>query len=61
MKLDSVSCEIEFLPLVSPEPEEDRTSLAKRVHDMVSAKYRPFHPQMNSNASLQDQQTLSTI
>lgn len=47
-KLDSVACEIEFLPLVHPKPEEDRSQLAKTVHDMVSARYRPFYPGMNA-------------
>ncbi len=47
LKLDSVTCEIEFLPLIHPEPSEDRTVLANRVHAAVSAKYHPFYPAMN--------------
>ncbi len=47
MHLDSIVCELEFLPAVYPLPDEDRTSLAKRVHDLVSEKYVPFRPEMN--------------
>jgi 1-acyl-sn-glycerol-3-phosphate acyltransferase len=61
MKLDSISCEIEFLPLVYPGPEEDRSSLATRVHAMVSAKYRPFHPHMNQKDSVQPNGSLSPV
>ena len=50
-KLDSVTCEIEFLPQLHPKSEDDRTELAKTVHDMVSAKYRPFYPGMNAALS----------
>jgi hypothetical protein len=61
MKLDSVSCEIEFLPLVYPSPDEDRTSLAARVHAVVSAKYRPFHPGMNAGEAEQADGNLSPV
>lgn len=47
LHLDSVVCEIEFLPLLNPAPDEDRTALAKKVHEMVSEKYIPFKPGMN--------------
>lgn len=53
MHLDSVECEIEFLPLLYPAPEEDRTQLAKKAHDMVAAKYVPFKPGMNGSAESQ--------
>ncbi len=52
LQLDSVTCEIEFLPLVYPSPEEDRTLLSQKIHQMVSAKYEPFEPNMNSNLKL---------
>ena len=61
MKLDSVGCEIEFLPLIHPAPEEDRTSLSQRVHSAVSAKYKPFHPNMNLKPSLEPNRNLSTV
>lgn len=48
LKLDSVACEVEFLPLVQPSPNEDRTALAEKIHAMVSARYRPFYPEMNA-------------
>lgn len=48
LKLDSVSCEIEFLPLLQPSANEDRTALAEKVHAMVSSRYRPFYPEMNA-------------
>lgn len=60
MKLDSVGCEIEFLPLIYPAPDEDRTALAHRVHSVVSAKYRPFHPSMNLS-SVEANGNLSTV
>lgn len=47
MHFDSIICEIEFLPLLFPKANEDRTQLAKTVHDMVSAKFVPFKPGMN--------------
>lgn len=51
LQLDSVTCEIEFLPLVHPQPTDDRTELAERVHALVSARYRPFSPDMNLKKS----------
>lgn len=47
MNLDSVVCEIEFLPLLYPKPDTDRSELAKQVHDVVAAHYIPFKPEMN--------------
>lgn len=44
LQLDSVICEIEFLPLVYPKVEDDRTVLAQKIHQMVSEKYVPFVP-----------------
>ena len=40
--LDSVTCEIEFLPLVKTMPEDDRTVVANKIYQMVSEKYVPF-------------------
>lgn len=48
LKLKSIVCKIEFLPLVHVSPEADRTLLAKEVHAQVSAKYHPFYPGMNT-------------
>lgn len=47
LKLNSLTCEIEFLPLVYTTVEEDRTLLANRLHGMVSANFVPFTQQMN--------------
>src|SRR3989338_651955 len=47
LKLDSVTCEIEFLPLVYTKPEDDRSEIAKYLHQIISEKYIPFKPQMN--------------
>ncbi|MBY0553619.1 1-acyl-sn-glycerol-3-phosphate acyltransferase [bacterium] len=47
LKLDSVTCEIEFLPLIFPKPDEDRTQLSLRLHAIVNDKYVPFTPDMN--------------
>ncbi len=45
--LNSITCEIEFLPLVHVKPEEDRAIVAHAVHDVVKSKYTPFKPGMN--------------
>jgi 1-acyl-sn-glycerol-3-phosphate acyltransferase len=45
LQLDSVTCEIEFLPLVHITADDDRTAVANKVHQMVSAKFAPFVPQ----------------
>lgn len=42
LQLDTVTCEIEYLPLVNVHPEDDRTEVANRVHKMVSEKFVPF-------------------
>lgn len=47
LRLDSLTCEIEFLPLVHTTGEENRAELAHKLHTMVSAKFIPFTPQMN--------------
>ncbi|MFN3696173.1 MAG: lysophospholipid acyltransferase family protein [Pseudobdellovibrio sp.] len=44
LKLDSVECEIEFLPLVNIRFDDDRTEVAQKIHLMVSSKFRPFIP-----------------
>jgi 1-acyl-sn-glycerol-3-phosphate acyltransferase len=44
LQLDSVTCEIEFLPLVSIQAGDDRTEVTTRVHKMVSDKFIPFKP-----------------
>lgn len=49
-QLNSATFEIEFLPLVYPSPDEDRTELSQRIHRMVSEKYVPFRPDMNTMA-----------
>jgi 1-acyl-sn-glycerol-3-phosphate acyltransferase len=51
LQLNSVTCEIEFLPLIYPKPDEDRTELANRVHEAVSKKYSAFYPEMNRDHS----------
>lgn len=48
LQLDSLTCEIEFLPLVHTRPDDDRAELAQKLHAMVSAKYSPFYPGMNT-------------
>jgi 1-acyl-sn-glycerol-3-phosphate acyltransferase len=44
LRLHSVTCEVEFLPLVYVSPEADRTEVATKVHQMVSAKFDAFKP-----------------
>lgn len=61
LHLNSVVCEIEFLPLLHPKAEDDRGVLAKQVHDMVSAKYVPFKPGMNVNPSSQTLTSVQTV
>ncbi|MEQ1722524.1 MAG: lysophospholipid acyltransferase family protein [Pseudobdellovibrio sp.] len=50
LKLDSVTCEIEFLPLIYPTPDEDRTALSQKLYALVAEKYIPFSPDMNLEA-----------
>ncbi len=47
LKLNSVTCEIEFLPLLHTKAEDDRTQVAAYLHQVISEKYVPFSPQMN--------------
>ncbi len=61
MHLSSVVCEIEFLPLIHPKADDDRTVLAKQVHEMVSAKYIPFKPGMNLISQSQPNITIQTV
>ena len=42
LQLETVSCEIEFLPLVFTAPDDDRTAVSEKIHAMVSEKYVPF-------------------
>lgn len=49
LKLDSVTVEIEFLPLMYTKADDDRSEIAKQLHQMVSEKYVPFTPSMNLN------------
>ena len=61
LKLDSLTCEIEFLPLIYPAPNEDRTALAQRVHAAVSAKYLPFYLGMNSQTQTFANEKMSLV
>lgn len=45
--LDSICCEIEFLPLVNVQVEDDRSEISKRVHSFVEEKFIPFKTNMN--------------
>lgn len=47
LNLNSLTCEIEFLPLVETKADEDRTELAHKLHSTVSAKFVPFTKEMN--------------
>jgi len=46
LQLDSVTCEIEFLPLVEVNITDDRSVVAAKIHKMVSDKYKPFKPDL---------------
>jgi 1-acyl-sn-glycerol-3-phosphate acyltransferase len=61
LKLDSLTCEIEFLPLVYPMPDEDRTALSQKLHAIVSEKYIPFTRDMNLQAEVQAQKPISAV
>lgn len=50
LKLNSLTCEIEFLPMVHVTAEEDRSELAKKVHAIVSSAFVPFTQNMNLTA-----------
>ena len=49
LKLDSVTCEIEFLPLIHTKPEDNRTEIANYLHKIISEKFNAFSPAMNSD------------
>ncbi len=42
LQLDTLVCEIEFLPLLFTKPEDHRSEIAQKLHAMVSEKYVPF-------------------
>lgn len=42
LQLETLVCEIEFLPLLHTKPEDHRTEIAQKLHSMVSEKYVPF-------------------
>lgn len=46
LQLETLICEIEFLPLVYSQPEDDRAEIAEKIHAMVSEKYVPFKESM---------------
>lgn len=53
LQLDSVTCEVEFLPLVHIKADDDRTFVANKVHQMVAEKFVPFVPEhtaLNQNS-----------
>ncbi len=52
LQLDSVTCEIEFLPLIHTKPEDSRTEIATYLHKIISEKYDPFRPNMNLDQGL---------
>lgn len=47
LKLRTITCQIDFLPLVQTAEGEDRTALAQKVHALVSEKFVPFKPDMS--------------
>lgn len=47
LKLNSITCEIEFLPLVHAKPEDSRTEVATYLHKIISEKFVPFTVEMN--------------
>ncbi len=61
MQLNSVLCEIEFLPLVFPKVEDDRTKVANYLHQMISEKFVPFYPSMNLEPEPADIPSLSVV
>lgn len=46
LQLETLVCEIEFLPLVYTKAEDDRSEIAAKLHAMVSEKYVPFKESM---------------
>lgn len=61
LKLNSLTCEIEFLPLVHSTPEEDRTLMANKLHAMVSSKFVPFTIDMNPEERARMQTAITAI
>ncbi|MBC7421458.1 MAG: 1-acyl-sn-glycerol-3-phosphate acyltransferase [Bdellovibrio sp.] len=59
LQLDAVICEIEFLPLLFPNVEDDRTKVANLLHQIVSDKFVPFYPSMNMEVDAQTSNILS--
>ena len=51
LKLKSITCEIEFFPLVYPSPSVHRAELAHQLHQLISSRYSHFYPQMNSKSA----------
>ena len=47
LKLDSVTCEIEFLPLLYTKPDDNRSEIATYLHQVISEKFVIFKPEMN--------------
>lgn len=42
LQLETLVCELEFLPLLYVTPEDHRSEIATKLHTMVSEKYVPF-------------------
>ncbi len=61
LKLNSLTCEIEFLPLVFSKAEDDRTELAVKLHTMVSDRFVPFTPAMNTQEQISLSGAVSAI
>ena len=61
LQLDSVTCEIEFLPLVYPTVETDRTELSKSLQQQVASKFYPFYIGMNNESALRQPVTQSQL
>lgn len=51
LKLESITCEIEFFPLVYPSSSIHRAELAQQLHQLISSRYSHFYPQMNRENS----------
>lgn len=47
LKLDSITCELEFLPLIHTKADDDRTKVATYLHQIIAEKFIPFTPGMN--------------
>lgn len=44
LTLKSVTAELEFLPEIHATPEDDRSEIAARAHDMIASKFVPVKP-----------------